>query len=167
MACPKYSPIIDPRQLLRYFLTHDCRDSKVTHKESWIKGQKQLQSLIENSTGFPSMSPPHSLPLASSGNPQALNPQAFRTEVHSSHSSLRSMTEIYRLGPVNRRPLFCTPYTKSKNLTGSKQMNISFPVHSIKKKKIPFIWKGLIVTQEPTFWFYQQTTNRPDWVFPP
>lgn len=81
-----------------------------------------------------------------------------------SHSSLRSMTEISRLRLVNRRPLFCTPYMKSKNLTGSKQMNISFPFHSIiiifKKKNLPFHWEGLNVTQERTFWFYQQTTNR-------
>lgn len=76
VACPKYSPIIDPRQLFRCSPTCDCLDSKVTHKESWIKGQKHLQSQIENSINFLGMSLLHSLPLASSGNPQVLTPSS-------------------------------------------------------------------------------------------
>jgi len=148
MACPEYSPIIDPRRLFRCSLTRDCWDSEVSHEEPQIKVQKHLQSQIKNSISSLGISRFHSLPQASAGNPQALTPRP-RSQAHGSHSPLRSMTEISRLEPVNRRPFFCTPYMKSKNLTGSKQMNISLPFHSIIKS--PFHWESLNVTQEPTF----------------
>lgn len=158
MACPKYSPIIDPRRLFRCPLTRDCQDNEVSHEEPQIKVQKHLQSQIKNSISSLGISQLHSLPQASAGNPQALTPRP-RSQAHSSHSPLRSMTEISRLGPVNRRPFFCTPYMKSKNLTGSKQMNISLLFHSIIKS--PFHWESLNVTQEPTFWFYRRPQTSP------
>lgn len=62
MACPKYLPITDPRQLFRCSPTRDCRDSEVSHEEPQIKGQRHLQSQVENSISSLGISPLHSLP---------------------------------------------------------------------------------------------------------
>lgn len=60
----------------------------------------------------------HCLPLPSSGNPQIFSSQ-HRVQLYNSSSLQRSMTEIFRLGLVNNRPLFCDSYMKFKNFTGS------------------------------------------------
>lgn len=133
MPASKYSPITDPRQLFRNSPTRDCQGSKkVTHEESWIKGQKHLRSQIQNSISFLGISLLKSLLLPSSGNPQVLTLRP-RVQVHSSYHLQTSMTEIFRLRLVNRRPLCYESYMKSKNLTGFKQMNISFSFHGIIK----------------------------------
>lgn len=46
---------------------------------------------------------------------------------------------------------------KLKNLTGSKQMNISFLFHNIIKS--PFHGEGLNVTQDADFWFSQHAMS--------
>lgn len=128
---------------------------KATHnRESWIKGHRNPYDPRSRRAviflAFPLL---HSLPLLISGNPKLLKSIATQFFQLS-----RSMIEIFRLGLVHNRSLFCTSYMKFKNLAGSKQMNISFSFHSIIKS--PFHWEGLNVTQESHFWFYQYATIR-------
>lgn len=132
---------------------------KVTHnKESWIKGHRSTYNPRSRRAVISSaFSLLHSFPLPISGNPKVLNTKTQNTAAQL-YSLQRSMIEIFRLALVNNRSLFCNSYMKFKNLTGSKQMNISFSFHSIIKS--PFHWEGWSVTQESNFWFYQNTTTR-------
>lgn len=134
---------------------------KVTpHKESWIKGRRALTlpDQMPRSWHFHLAS----LPLPISGNPKVFN---TKTSVRppSFPSVQRSMIGIFRLGVVHNRSLFCTPHVKFKNFTGSQQMNISFLFHRIIQRKSPFHWKGLHITQESSFWVYQDATTRVLW----
>lgn len=86
-----------------------------------------------------------------------------RVQLPSFPSLQRSMVEIFRLGLVHNRSLFCTSYMKFKNLTDFEQVNISFLFHSIINKKSPFHWEGLNVTQESNFWFYQSALPGSYW----